>query len=95
MAGAVCGDHISPISDTTIMASAGAQCNHVNHVATQMPYAFTVAAACLVGYLVAGFTQSFIITTAVSIACLVALVIVIKAVNKRKLSQQNTASIEV
>jgi Na+/H+ antiporter NhaC len=56
LAGAVCGDHISPISDTTILASAGAQCNHINHVSTQIPYALTVAACCLAGYLVGGFT---------------------------------------
>ena len=58
MAGAVCGDHCSPISDTTIMASAGAQCEHVNHVMTQLPYALTVAAISFVTYIVAGFTQS-------------------------------------
>ena len=57
MAGAVCGDHISPISDTTIMASAGAQCDHVNHVSTQLPYALSVAAVSFVTYIVAGFTQ--------------------------------------
>lgn len=58
MAGAVCGDHCSPISDTTIMASAGAQCNHVAHVSTQLPYAFTVAAVSFVGYILCGFVQS-------------------------------------
>ena len=58
MAGAVCGDHCSPISDTTIMASAGAQCNHVNHVSTQLPYAVSVAAISFVTYIVAGFVQS-------------------------------------
>lgn len=58
MAGAVCGDHCSPISDTTIMASAGAQCEHVNHVSTQLPYALLVAAISFVTYIVAGFVQS-------------------------------------
>ena len=58
MAGAVCGDHCSPISDTTIMASAGAQCNHVNHVSTQLPYAVSVAVISFVTYIVAGFVQS-------------------------------------
>lgn len=58
MAGAVCGDHCSPISDTTIMASAGAQCNHVNHVSTQLPYAITVAAISFLTYIVAGITQN-------------------------------------
>ena len=62
LAGAVCGDHISPISDTTIMASAGAQCHHVSHVSTQLPYAFVVAIACVAGYLVAGFTQNVVLT---------------------------------
>lgn len=56
LAGAVCGDHISPISDTTILASAGAQCDHINHVSTQIPYALTVAGCCLAGYLVGGIT---------------------------------------
>ncbi len=58
MAGAVAGDHCSPISDTTIMASAGAQCEHVNHVSTQLPYALTVGAVSFVTYIVAGFTQT-------------------------------------
>lgn len=58
LAGAVCGDHISPISDTTILASAGAQCNHIDHVSTQIPYALSVAAMCFCGYLVAGFVGS-------------------------------------
>lgn len=58
LAGAVYGDHVSPISDTTILSSAGADCNHLRHVATQLPYATLVASVCLVGYLVAGFTGS-------------------------------------
>ena len=58
MAGAVCGDHCSPISDTTIMSSAGAQCVHINHVGTQLPYAMTCAAVSAVTYIVAGFTRS-------------------------------------
>ena len=58
MAGAVCGDHCSPISDTTIMASAGARCNHVNHVTTQLPYAVTAAAVSFLTYILAGFVQS-------------------------------------
>ena len=57
MAGAVCGDHISPISDTTIMASAGAQCDHVKHVATQLPYAMTISAVSFVTYIIAGISQ--------------------------------------
>ncbi|EID85284.1 Na+/H+ antiporter [Treponema sp. JC4] len=73
MAGAVCGDHISPISDTTIMASAGAQCDHVNHVATQMPYAFSVAAVSFVTYIIAGFTQSMGIVASALISWVVGL----------------------
>ncbi|MBP5792539.1 MAG: Na+/H+ antiporter NhaC family protein, partial [Spirochaetaceae bacterium] len=70
MAGAVCGDHCSPISDTTIMASAGAQCEHVNHVSTQLPYAITVAAISFVAYIVAGFTRSAIASLIVGVALL-------------------------
>ncbi len=66
MAGAVCGDHISPISDTTIMASAGAQCDHVQHIETQLPYAMVAAAVSFLTYIVAGFTQSLgIVTSAI------------------------------
>ena len=60
MAGAVCGDHCSPISDTTIMASAGAQCDHVSHVSTQLPYAILVAVISFVSYIVAGVVQMFV-----------------------------------
>ena len=62
MAGAVCGDHCSPISDTTIMSSAGAQCSHVNHVATQLPYALVAAAISFVCYIAAGFTKSALVS---------------------------------
>ena len=58
LAGAVCGDHCSPISDTTIMASAGGHCEHVNHVATQIPYVALVAAVCMVGYFIIGVLQA-------------------------------------
>ena len=71
MAGAVCGDHCSPISDTTIMASAGAQCNHVNHVSTQLPYAITVAAVSFVTYLVAGFVQTAFIALPAGIVLMI------------------------
>lgn len=71
LAGAVCGDHISPISDTTIMSSSGAQCNHINHVSTQMQYAFVVVGACIPGYLVAGLTKSWIAALAVGLVVLV------------------------
>ena len=71
LAGAVCGDHISPISDTTILASAGAQCNHLDHVSTQIPYALSVAGMCLIGYLAAGFTGSGWVGLAAGAVCLV------------------------
>ncbi len=77
MAGAVCGDHCSPISDTTIMASAGAQCDHVNHVSTQLPYAITVAVVSFVTYLVAGFTQSAWISLPIGIVLTIGTVILI------------------
>ena len=78
LAGAVCGDHISPISDTTIMASAGAQCNHVNHVTSQIPYAMLVAGACVVGYLVAGFTTNVVLTFVIAIIALFIFIFITK-----------------
>ena len=72
LAGAVCGDHVSPISDTTIMSSSGAQSNHINHVQTQMQYAMVVVAACVPGYLIAGFTENWLITLVSSLAILTA-----------------------
>ena len=79
MAGAVCGDHCSPISDTTIMSSAGAQCNHVNHVTTQLPYALTVAAISFVVYIIAGFVQSAWIALPVGIVITIGVLFVIRA----------------
>ena len=79
-AGAVMGDHCSPISDTTIMSSAGAQCNHIEHVSTQIPYVVTVAAVCFVGFIVAGFVQNFVITWIVSLALLLGTLFVIRRV---------------
>ena len=70
--GAVCGDHISPISDTTVMSSAGAQSNHLNHVSTQMQYAAVTACVCLVGYLIAAVTRTWWITLGVSLLLLLA-----------------------
>ena len=78
MAGAVCGDNCSPISDTTIMASAGAQSNHINHVNTQLPYAITVAAVSFVTYIVAGFVKSAWISLPIGIALMVATLFVIR-----------------
>lgn len=82
MAGAVCGDHCSPISDTTIMSSAGAGCNHVTHVATQLPYALTVAAISFVTYIVAGFTKSAWVSLPIGIILLIAVLLIIKKTQK-------------
>ena len=84
LAGAVCGDHCSPISDTTIMASAGAQCNHVNHVSTQLPYALTVAGVSVVAYILAGFIQNWLIVLPISVVLMIATLFVIKAAVKNK-----------
>lgn len=81
MAGAVCGDHCSPISDTTIMASAGAQCEHVNHVTTQLPYAVLAAVVSFVTYIVAGFVKSAWIALPVGIALMAALLFALRGIN--------------
>ena len=80
MAGAVCGDHCSPISDTTIMASAGAQSNHINHVSTQLPYALTVAAVSFVSYIIAGFVPNAFICMPIGIALMLITLFVLKLV---------------
>ena len=79
LAGAVCGDHCSPISDTTIMASAGAQCDHVTHVSTQLPYAVTVAGVSFVSYIIAGFVPNVLIALPIAVALMVATLFVIRA----------------
>lgn len=84
LAGAVCGDHCSPISDTTIMASTGAQCDHVNHVSTQLPYALTVAAVCVVGYLLSGFVHNVFIVLGFSVVLILAVLFAIRFFVKRK-----------
>ena len=84
LAGAVCGDHCSPISDTTIMSSAGAQCDHLNHVSTQLPYAITVAAVSFVNFVIAAYIQNAWISLPIAIVMLVAVLFVIKAVTKKK-----------
>ncbi len=83
LAGAVCGDHCSPISDTTIMASAGAQCNHVEHVSTQLPYAITVAAVSFVSYIIAGVLQNFGLNWFVSLPISIVLMVVALFVIRR------------
>jgi len=84
MAGAVCGDHCSPISDTTIMASAGAQCDHINHVSTQLPYALTVAGVSAVSYIIAGFVPNWMIVLPIAFVLMIGTLFVIKAVTKNK-----------
>ena len=84
LAGAVCGDHCSPISDTTIMASTGAQCDHVNHVSTQLPYVMTVAGISLVCYIIAGFVQNVFVLLGIGVAILTALMLILYFINKRK-----------
>ena len=88
LAGAVCGDHCSPISDTTIMASAGAQSNHVNHVSTQLPYALTVAAVSAVTYIVAGLSESPWISLAVGIPLMILVLFIIERVVGREPSEK-------
>ena len=88
LAGAVCGDHCSPISDTTIMSSAGAQCNHVDHVATQLPYAITVAELSFIMFVIAGFVQNWIICLAIGTVLTIGTLLVIKALQKKKKSAQ-------
>ena len=83
LAGAVCGDHCSPISDTTIMSSAGAECNHINHVSTQIPYAVTVAAISFVMYVIAGFVQSAYILLPLGVVLTIATLFVIKKITKK------------
>ncbi len=84
MAGAVCGDHCSPISDTTIMASAGAQCDHINHVSTQLPYALTVAGVSAISYVIAGFVTNWMIVLPIAFVLMFATLFVIKAITNKK-----------
>lgn len=84
LAGAVCGDHVSPISDTTVMSSAGAQSNHINHVSTQMQYAAVVAVICIIGYLVAGIVQNWIVALALSLGILI---VVLEILRKKSLAE--------
>ena len=83
-AGGVCGDHLSPISDTTIMASAGAHCYHLNHVSTQLPYGITVAAVSFVCYIIAGLVQNVVVCMIIAIVLMVGTLFVIKAIVSKK-----------
>ncbi len=84
LAGAVCGDHCSPISDTTIMSSAGAQCNHLNHVSTQIPYAVTVAAVSFVSYIITGFIQDWKIALPIACVLMIATMFIVDAFTKKE-----------
>ena len=83
LAGAVCGDHCSPISDTTIMSSAGGQCNHLNHVSTQLPYAISVAAISFVMYVIAGFVQNAVVCLAIGVVATIAFLFVMKKISNK------------
>ena len=91
LAGAVCGDHCSPISDTTIMSSAGAQCNHINHVSTQLPYALTVAGVSFVSYIIAGFVQSWYITLPIAVVLMLGVLIMLKFITKNRQAAEASA----
>ena len=84
LAGAVCGDHISPISDTTILASTGANCNHLDHVATQTPYALTVASVCFVTYLIAGFTKNIWLSLVIGLVLMALVLFSIYFISKKR-----------
>lgn len=84
LAGAVCGDHCSPISDTTIMSSAGAKCDHLNHVSTQLPYAITVAAISFVSYIIAGYVQNWYIVFPIGVILTVATMLIINKITVKK-----------
>ena len=84
LAGSVCGDHCSPISDTTIMSSAGAQCEHVNHVSTQLPYSITVAVVSFVGYLITGFIQNWLISLPIAIVMMIVTLFIIRGISAKK-----------
>ena len=91
LAGAVCGDHISPISDTTVMASAGANVNHITHVSTQIPYAMTVAAISFICFILAGFVRNWVICLIVGVALSVGVLFVLRATKGKKFREQIAA----
>ena len=84
LAGAVCGDHVSPISDTTVMSSAGAQSNNINHVTTQMKYAAVVAVISFIGYIIAGFVHIWWVVLGISLILLLLTLTVIKKITSSK-----------
>ena len=90
LAGAVCGDHCSPISDTTIMSSAGAQCNHLNHVSTQLPYAMTCAAISALTYIVAGLTKNLFLSLLIGLVILIAVMYVMSVRSAKEAAKEMT-----
>ena len=88
MAGAVCGDHCSPISDTTIMASAGAQCDHIRHVSTQLPYAITTAAVSFIVYIITGFVRNWVICLPLGIILMICTVFVINRIHRKEVQAE-------
>ena len=84
LAGSVFGDHCSPISDTTILSSTGAGCDHITHVSTQIPYALLVAGCCFAGYIVAGLTRNVVITLVFSVALLIGALLVLHKLTLKK-----------
>ncbi len=82
--GSVFGDHCSPISDTTILSSAGAGCNHIDHVQSQMPYAISVALASIAGFIAAGLTKNIVVTLLVSLICLLVIINIMKRITRKK-----------
>ena len=82
LAGAVCGDHCSPISDTTIMASTGAQCEHINHVSTQLPYSLLSAGASFLGFVLAGYIQNWMIVLPICLVVMFVTLLVIRGKQK-------------
>ena len=90
LAGAVCGDHCSPISDTTIMSSAGAQCNHINHVSTQLPYALTVAGVSFVSFILAGYIQTWYIVLPIAVGLMIVTLILLKYFTKNRQTATKT-----
>ncbi len=91
LAGAVCGDHCSPISDTTIMSSAGAQCNHINHVSTQLPYALTVAGVSFISFIIAGFVQIWYIALPIAVVLMIGTLVIIKYITKNTQNAEKKA----
>ena len=84
LAGAVCGDHCSPISDTTIMSSAGAECEHLNHVSTQIPYAIFIASVSFVCFIIAGFVPIWYVMLPISMGIMIGALFALKAIVRKK-----------